>query len=423
MKLKTLRLRDFRGIAELTLHFDKTLTVLVGENGVGKTSLLDATSFALFGLRSFWPENSERTHYRPKIETSDIAIGKSDFSIDVQVSYGRSAPNALILDFDLSSQSGHNSQSVSKLSIAGLSQWNSQPIPQPLFAYYRQSRGFRIRNFRSQLRDISNIISEKNLREQSLSEDLQAIQDLSVWWDNLDAQEARHCRDIDSTYRDPQLQAVRNLIQEMDEFETIKFEAKSLRPGLYLKKGNGPQLHVEQLSSGERVYLILLADLARRLQIIMPDADLKDIPGIVLIDEIELNLHPNWQRRITSTLTRIFKSCQFIVSTHSPQVIGQVREGRIAVLHKDDEGTIQAGESSGTYGKDSNDILIDVLRSTERDQAIKSQLEKLERSISQKQLAQARDLIERLRVEIGDNIIELDIAEQRLRRRERRSDS
>ena len=250
---------------------------------------------------------------------------------------------------------------------------------------------------------------------------MQAIQDLSVWWDNLDAQEARRCRDIDSEYRDPQLQAVRKLIQEMDEFESISFQAKSIKPGLYLKKKNGTHLHVEQLSSGERVYLILLADLARRLQIILPDAQLADIPGVVLIDEIELNLHPNWQRRITSTLTRIFRSCQFVVSTHSPQVIGQVKEGRIVVLSKGQEGTVGARELTDTYGRDSNDILIDVLRSTERDQGIKSRLEVLERLISERKLELAREMIEELRLEVGGSAIELDIAEQRLRRRERMS--
>ena len=421
MRLESIQVRNFRGIEDIIVHFDSSLTVVVGENGAGKTSLLDATSLGLFGLRSFWPENSQRTHHAPTIETSDIAISQSALSISLHVSYGMVQSERASFQIELGSDRKFNTNTIGRLSRIGLAQWEKSPVAQPLFVYYRQTRGFDARNYRPHRKDMSSILSVKGLREQSLSEDLQAIPDLSLWWDNLDAQEARHCRDIDSSYRDPQLEAVRKLVQEMDEFESINFRAKTMRPGLYIKKRDGPNLHVEQLSSGERVYLILLADLARRLQIIEPDAQLKDIPGIILIDEIELNLHPNWQRRITSTLTRIFKSCQFIVSTHSPQVLGQVKNGNILALARGEDGTVKTRESMQTYGRDSNDILIDVFRATERDRAIKSELEILEDMINRNEMEAARQIISKLKSEIGSGHVELVIAEQRLRRRVARS--
>ena len=420
MRLHSVQLQNFRGFDEITVRLDSSLTVIVGNNGVGKTSLLDATCLGLFTLRSFWPENSQRKYHYPTIEDSDIAISKEIFSISLETSYSGERTAKQTLQFAIASDRTSSKQSLRRLSDIGYQQWEAEPIPQPLFAYYRQNRGFHSGPYPSHRTDIATVLSETVLREQSLSEDLHAIPDLSLWWDNLDAQEARYCRDIDNSYRDPQLEAVRNLIQEMDEFESVSFRAKTMRPGLYLKKKDGPDLHVEQLSSGERVYLILLADLARRLQIIQPNAKLKDIPGIILIDEIELNLHPNWQRKIVSTLTRIFESCQFIVSTHSPQVIGQIKDGKLATLYKDDAGVIKSAESAETYGRDSNDILIDILRSTERDGEIKAELEQIERLISLDQIEKARQLISSLRKEIGSSPVELDIAEQRLRRREER---
>lgn len=207
----------------------------------------------------------------------------------------------------------------------------------------------------------------------------------------------------------------------MDEFEDIAYEAKSEKPGLYLRKNTGLRLHVDQLSSGERAYLILLADLARRLQIVQSDAVLSEIPGIVLIDEIELNLHPNWQRLIIPTLTRVFKRCQFIITTHSPQVLGEIKDGRILALYRNKRGEIEYRRSQQSFGRDSNDILIDVLGSTERDADVKTELENLESLISRRRLNEARKVIDELRLKFEGRPVELEIAEQRLRRRERRS--
>ena len=218
----------------------------------------------------------------------------------------------------------------------------------------------------------------------------------------------------------PNLQAVRQLIEAMDEFEAIGFDATGAHPGLYVTKPGRNDIHIDQLSSGERVYLILLADLARRLQLTQPDMSLDEIPGVVLIDEVELNLHPRWQRRIIPTLTRTFKRCQFIVTTHSPQVLGEVRMENIRILSRNREGGIVYSEcGTGAHGRDSNEILIGILGASERDAELKSQLQRLERLTSKNATADAWELIGSLRKEIEGNSVELDIAEQRLRRRER----
>ena len=417
MKLDSIALRDFRGISNVRLPIDENLTVIVGDNGIGKTSILDAIYLSLFGLRSFWPDKvGQPKHHIPPVESSDIAVARPDFMIKTCASINLMSGGKENVAIDLCGNGKKNVPGIVTLSRKGLGLGERLPNHKPLFVYYRQNRGF-TSNIRPQS---ANLISEDQVREQSLSKDLHAIQDLSLWWDKLDAQEARRHRDEEPGYRDPQLEAVRKLTEEMDEFEAIGYEAKLERPGLYLKKTMGPRLHVEQLSSGERAYLILLADLARRLQVVQPDAELADIPGIVLIDEIELNLHPNWQRRIMPTLTRVFKRCQFIVTTHSPQVLGEIKNGRILVLSKNLEGDIECGRSRPTFGRDSNDILIDVLSSTDRDKSVKMKLDTLESLISKKELGEARNMIDQLRSEFGGRLVELEIAEQRLRRRERR---
>ena len=411
MKIESVELHDFRGIAELTLPIDDRLTVIVGENGVGKTSVLDAASALLVGLRNLWRQPGDGlTH--PPVSRFDVAIGKSDYRIQAAVSdeLGSTRPETRKLSLSLTTQRNANAQAVSGL------HWDPPPETHPLFVYYRQNRGFELQQ--PQRRHDS--MTEASVREESLSKDLRAIQNLSDWWDTRDAQEARIHRDQQEGYRDPQLVAVRRLIAEMEEFEGINFDATGEHHGLYVTKRGGNDIHIDQLSSGERVYLILLADLARRLQLIQPDKSLEEIPGVVLIDEIELNLHPGWQRRIIPTLTRTFKGCQFLVTTHSPQVLGEVRSENIRILSRDWGHEIVCGScGTGTHGRDSNEILIGILGASERDAGIKLQLQELERSIAKNDTARSWKLIGELRDKIEGSPVELDIAEQRLRRRER----
>ena len=415
MIFESIELRDFRGISELNLPIDKKLTVIVGENGVGKTSVLDSISLLLSGLRYLWiPLNDQKVNAPwPSFAATDVTMTKDDFSIRATVSVKEQNGNLSTKSLKLGGDRVNNITAVSALKPDNKARL--APAVHPLFVYYRQDRGFNSDSSRTG----QDVLSYYTVRNQSISKNLYAIPDLSDWWDKRDAQEARQHRDLEPGYKDRQLEAVRKLIVEMEEFEGISYEATLTTPGLYLHKKGGQKIHVDQLSSGERVYLILLADLARRLQIIDPNSNLDGIPGIVLIDEIELNLHPKWQRRIIPTLTSIFKSCQFIVTTHSPQVVGEVKSDNIRILSISSDQEIEYINFNGeTLGRDSNEILVKILGASERDEEMKSRLEDLESMISNNELEQARMLLCELKSSIDGSLVELDIAEQRLRRRE-----
>ena len=418
MRLDSIELRDFRGISNLHLPLDGQLTVIVGVNGIGKTSILHAMALSLSGFRSLWPDESGNLKMNlTSTKTSDIALGKDDFTIKTSISIETEVKEIRSLSLQLGANNRNNQRYVTQLTRTEINRSERSFGNEPLFVYYPQNRVFGSPASRQH----HIVISAEEVRNQSLSSDLHAIRDLSSWWDTLDAQEARRHRDKEPGYRDPQLESIRKLVKEMEEFESISYEAKEKLPGLYLKKTMGPKLHVDQLSSGERAYLILLADLARRLQIVEPNGELAEIAGIVLIDEVELNLHPNWQRRILPTLLRVFKACQFVVTSHSPQILGEIRDGQILVLYESSDGKMKYKESEVTFGRDSNEILISVLDATERDEGVKNKLEILEELISRNQLDEARRSIDELREELGARPIELEIAERRLRRRKRRS--
>ena len=124
---------------------------------------------------------------------------------------------------------------------------------------------------------------------------------------------------------------------------------------------------LDQLSGGYRIMLALAADLARRMAQGNPHLDDPlQAEAIVLIDEVDLHLHPSWQQRVLTDLARTFPNTQFIISTHSPQVLTTVEPRHVVHLARED-GRIVAGSASGwTYGAEAGDVLSAVMGVDER---------------------------------------------------------
>jgi len=165
--------------------------------------------------------------------------------------------------------------------------------------------------------------------------------------------------------------------------------------------------------------LALTGDLVRRLAIANPALS-NPLKGaaIVLIDEIDLHLHPQWQRAVIPRLEKTFPHCQFIVSTHSPQVISEVgSQNRIYFLHKTEEGMV-AEWVKNAYGKDTNFILEVFMETDERPENIKTDIEALSELIDANQFNEAQTLLQQLRKKIGDDEPALVGAEILIRRKE-----
>jgi len=163
---------------------------------------------------------------------------------------------------------------------------------------------------------------------------------------------------------------------------------------------NNKSLVINQLSDGEKCLLAMIGDLAKRLVIANPSlTNPLEGKGIVLIDEIELHLHPEWQRRVIPSLVKTFPNCQFIFTTHSPQVLGEV-QGRVYRLRRTDEGII--AELRQTYGKDSNRILEEDMETVERNRDIQEGLLQLFRYIDAGDLEAARSLKQSLKQQIAN---------------------
>lgn len=419
MILQSLQIKDFRGIRDLEIDFHEQLTVIVGRNGAGKTSILDALAGMLQSLRTLWPNSLGQHQLRmPSILKEDVRYGAEDCLISL--SFDFESQNSVLVDnygetitvrfSELGKRSPENKKMRELFRQAQEGKFQAEA--KPLFIYYHQERGFK-KKAKS-----TDVFNSDTLQDVSLQADLKAINDLEAWWDKLDAQEARQVRDRDASFRDPQLDAVRLLINQIDSFSDISFSSTSSQPGLFLTKNDGSLVHVDKLSSGERSYIILLADLARRLQVVAPNCPISEIPGIVLIDEIELNLHPTWQSEIIPTLCKAFRKCQFIVTTHSPQVLSSALSENIRVLNVNELGEILIETPISTKGRTSNYLLEGVFGASERFPPIDRLIDQFNAAIDKDNLSEAKSLFDKISGKVEGNPSDLLVLKKRLRKLE-----
>jgi predicted ATP-binding protein involved in virulence len=162
----------------------------------------------------------------------------------------------------------------------------------------------------------------------------------------------------------------------------------------------GTLLDVGQLSDGERGVLAMVLDLARRLSQANEgtSAPLSEGQAVVLIDEIDLHLHPKWQRQIVHNLTAAFPRCQFIATTHSPQIIGEVEHDRIQIIAN---GEVYS--PSHSFGVDSSRVLEEIMEADPRTQEIQELLSQLSAQIGQRRFTSARDLLAKLVERLGED--------------------
>ena len=118
----------------------------------------------------------------------------------------------------------------------------------------------------------------------------------------------------------------------------------------------------------------------------------------MLIDEIDLHLHPKWQRQIVHNLTAVFPRCQFIATTHSPQVIGEVRHDRIQIIA---DGEVYSPTHS--FGVDSSRVLEEIMDANPRTAAVEELLKKVCREVGKRRYETARELLAQLVARLGED--------------------
>jgi predicted ATP-binding protein involved in virulence len=400
MKLESLKLTNFRGFREFEITFDPQFTVLLGGNMAGKTAVLDAATVAISPiLESFCIRNIEEDEVR-RVVTSSGGIPELQKTFPVVIE-----PKVLVADLALQHP-----------------RWDRWQL-----TYDEAERGTRINRL------------AYTVLNRSLGEDLPVIAQYSVqrYWDrNKSADDVRgigsrydgyeSCFNISSThatlagwmrkqtlvqlqrgggYVQPQLAAVEAAVKCCIA-DATRFWYDVEYDELRLELADGDIQSFTMLSEGVRNMVAMIADIAWRAAVLNPQhgsqANLLT-EGVVLIDEIDLHLHPAWQRRVVGDLVRTFPRIQFIVTTHSPQIVASVRRDQVRLL---DRNQLVSG-SPYVEGRDSSEILEDVFGVTARPEAAKAEIDALFRLIEDEDFAAARQHLAALEERLGPHDAEM----------------
>jgi predicted ATP-binding protein involved in virulence len=432
MKVKSLKIKNFRGVSDLDIKFSSTESiVLIGKNGIGKTSILDCLTILLSifvaDIRStrshdnfffekhfnnFDVSNDSKRTINEILFEFESREGRIKADRDLDVLIKTTYPSG---DF-FSPPAGIGYTREGKVFEYVKKYMEGYPeVNLPLIIYYSVNRALIGLSLENQNEDILQIIEPLDAYEKSLEPGQSNFIGFFQWFRNREDLE-NEARTDNRTYRDIQLQAVRQSIASvMTEFSDLRVRRSPLRMTV-IKQGK--EFIINQLSDGEKCLLAMVGDLARRLAIANPGlSDPLQGTGVVLIDEIELHLHPGWQYEIIPALTRTFPNCQFIVTTHSPIVLSQVKPEGIFCLEKRD-GEVIAYHPDSSYGRDVNQIVEDLMGVPSRPVQFQQKILELFRLIDAGDLDGAKQKRQELSDEMGSDEPELVKAGVSIRRKE-----
>ena len=199
----------------------------------------------------------------------------------------------------------------------------------------------------------------------------------------------------------PLLYSVRNVIEYFTDFKNPRIRRQGT-PTMIVEK-DGEELDVNQLSQGEKSLLALVGDIARRLALLNPSLDNPlEGEGVVMIDEVDLHLHPKWQHDLIDKLVKTFPNVQFILTTHSPHVISDRND---ILLYSLEDGELI--EMPNVYGEDVNTVLTKIFDVDIRDSKVEKQFTIIRRAISNHDYDEADKKIDELAKQLPLDNLEL----------------
>ncbi len=354
MNIKTITIINFKSIGHFEYNSsDRLVNVFVGDNGAGKSSVLQALKilYSWFAARIRNPKGNGLA-----IGYEDIKNGEDYCFLKIIVTDGNKDIAWQLYRQRLT----FRGKPLYKTSLAEMSEYVSSlvmygsgnPVHWPVMSFYGVSRSISNPPLRIRKR---HKLEALDLYDRDAIEAGSNFNAFFYWFREKEDLENEMRLNGDEHYRDKQLECVRMAIERV--FSSFSNFRVNRRHKSFEITKNREVFRFSQLSDGEKCYLGLVMDVARVLAITAKDADSPlESSNVVLIDEVDLHLHPKWQARVLDNLRQAFPRCQFFITTHSPYVLSDVDTEKDN-LFKVNEGEI-VKEEANTYGKTVSEILL-----------------------------------------------------------------
>lgn len=418
MRLDRLHIQNFRCYEDATFDFQPGFNLVVGVNGSGKTSLLQAVaaSFEDFTactgvyIGSLIDKDSrfviDNYNGRIRFERQYPVTLEAEGDLFGQRSWSRKKPRAdesVFPDRELVESIHKNFDGMAR----------SKNLDLPLIAFYQASRRWLAGNVSAEFsatQKISRFDGFKNWHDAAAD-----VKDFESWiiGKTLEQLQSVHKSGVMTIFDDELSWINAALRHALPDSMGVYFDIQ-LR-SLVVNLGSNKLVPFNDLSDGQRGLIALIADIGRRMCILNPHMGkdvLKNTSGVVIIDELDIHLHPAWQRNIVPALKTAFPKIQFIAASHSPQIIGSLKPEEVIVLN---DGV--SSHPRVTYGLDSSRVLEEVMDVAQREPEIEALLSELFSTLEYDDLEKAKLLLQVLKEKAPD-LPEFLRAEALLRRKE-----
>ncbi len=401
MRINTLELTNVRGFTHAKLEFQPGFNLIVGINGVGKTTVLEALRVSMTHILK---EIKSPIIASESFKKSDININtdqlhvNTSFTIDehnYDFIYAKSAKDFTTISTEQKKRTKESTANVREEGITLEDIIDFKP------EIKRTNKNLELGLFFSTRRSL--LVNQTSKAVKS------GLPHAAAYVDALSATRAFNVKMFAEWFKvrkelaktNPEQIKVIKLIEQtiytfLPGFSDLDLVEDEISKELtFCITKSQKALNFNQLSDGERGMLALVFDIARRLIIAYMDHD-NPLEGeaIILIDELDLHLHPKWQRTIVSDLTRTFLNCQFIATTHSPQIISSVYPERINIIKN-----FEIDQTFKSYGLDINYILKFIMEDDDRlDESIQA-IESVQKLIDEVEFEKARALIDQYKNE------------------------
>lgn len=386
--IHSVSIENYRGLKKAYLELGK-VNVLVGVNGSGKSSILQAISLCGFEL------------FRPLVKVFNLEHAPSihDFhdgedEIHFKMHFKTDGPRDVSqeLDFGFEKRLGHISIFHELDTTYGgerlIELTAKEDTLLDVFLFYPVQRS--VPNSDFDLQPLPEIGSPRLVGYAGAFVRATNFSAFFSWFRGQEDIENEMRLTKSPNFRNPHLEAVRRAVEQaLNGYKNLRVQ-RSPRLAMVMLKG-GDQTSLEQMSDGEKAVITLIGDIARRACILNPHLENPlESPGVVMIDEIEQHLHPQWQRKIVEKLPEVFPNIQFIFTSHSPIVCNSVGPDELLVIK---DGEIK---SATAYGWSTKDVLKEIFEIDERPPEISNKLKQLDAAIDDANLELAKELVSEL---------------------------
>ena len=424
MHIKTLQLKNFRRFEDAAFEFGPGFNLLVGENGSGKSSVLDGIIQIFsdyYGLVATTPDPSQK--FLDESIRIQSTVNKNSFRLEKQFPaycFGKFSfqGNDIYGEIGYSDRqhTNHKLEEMRNLWQTLSNAIMSDPtFTSPVFLMLNAKRGWHKSEHETNLRGAISAITSRRDAYFEWNNPAVSASSLEAWFFQKTVERFDHDIPLnDQDYADDLFLVNNALSSFLDESRNLRY--MQTHNTLTIEWKDKSYIPFNTLSDGQRGLIAMVADIARRACLLNPHLDdkvLEETPGIVLIDELDLHLHPKWQRSIVKNLKKTFPKIQFIATTHSPQIIGECKTDEV-------DRVIRVTEAGGelvhnAFGKDSSAVLRSVMGAEDRDPVIAGLLDQLFTQIDAHDFDQAKATLAILRTEQAGHLYEIGEAEFALR--------